>query len=392
MSTIAPGSERFDRLERINWWEQSRVGAARVLVCGVGAIGNEVAKNLALLGAGRVVLADFDRVEETNLCRSVLFRDGDVGENKAEVAARRLGELYPDGRTRALDVDVVNGLGLGVYRWADVIIGGLDSREARLGINLSAWQTGTPWIDGATEVLSGLVRLFVPWEGPCYECTLGAADWDALEARRSCAFLTREAVDQGAVPTTSTTASLVAGVQVQEAMKLLHERSTMQGQGWMFDGNGPEAFSVTYSLDPACMRHDRPCDVVELPRRSTDVTLGELRRLARERLGAEAVLDLPREVIRALSCGECGASREHWAPLGSVSEAEAVCRQCAAPLHPELLGSIDDDTLDDRTPASLGLPPYDILFARAGETRLGFLMAADAELVLGDCFDDEESS
>ena len=66
---------RFHRQTLIEWWDQERVAAARFLVIGAGAIGNEVLKNLALLGAGRVLVYDMDKVERSNLSRAVLFRE-----------------------------------------------------------------------------------------------------------------------------------------------------------------------------------------------------------------------------------------------------------------------------------------------------------------------------
>ena len=58
---------RFARLEAIEWWDQSLLAKARVVVAGAGALGNEVIKNLALLGVGQVVIVDLDRVELSNL-------------------------------------------------------------------------------------------------------------------------------------------------------------------------------------------------------------------------------------------------------------------------------------------------------------------------------------
>ena len=66
-----------------------------MLVVGAGALGNEIIKNLALLGVGRVFVADRDRIERSNLSRSVLFREADCGRSKAEVAAERARELFP---------------------------------------------------------------------------------------------------------------------------------------------------------------------------------------------------------------------------------------------------------------------------------------------------------
>jgi adenylyltransferase/sulfurtransferase len=193
---IDPAAEedRFDRFRLIGWWDQQRLRAARVVVIGAGALGNEIIKNLALLGVGQLFIADRDRIERSNLSRSVLFRDADCGRSKAEVAAERARELYPEMRVQAFDGNVVYDLGLGVFRWADVIIGGLDNREARVAINQAAAKLGKPWIDGAIERLDGVARVFDAATGPCYECTMSDVDWKMLAARRSCALLTRDEI------------------------------------------------------------------------------------------------------------------------------------------------------------------------------------------------------
>src|SRR5215203_1979331 len=121
---------RFDRFKLIGWWDQARLARAKVLVIGAGALGNEIIKNLALLGIGNVLIADLDRIENSNLSRSVLYRAGDNGKPKAEVAARAAKEIYPDINVHFFHGDIIHSLGLGVYRWADVVIGGLDNREA----------------------------------------------------------------------------------------------------------------------------------------------------------------------------------------------------------------------------------------------------------------------
>jgi molybdopterin/thiamine biosynthesis adenylyltransferase len=65
---------RFSRFELISWWDQDRLSNARVVVIGAGALGNELLKNLALLGVGNVFIADLDRIEKSNLSRSILYR------------------------------------------------------------------------------------------------------------------------------------------------------------------------------------------------------------------------------------------------------------------------------------------------------------------------------
>ena len=77
---------------------QQRIEKASVLIVGVGGIGCPVATYLASSGVGRLVLNDFDTVDETNLGRQPLFTPDDVGDPKATVAAERLLALNPDSR------------------------------------------------------------------------------------------------------------------------------------------------------------------------------------------------------------------------------------------------------------------------------------------------------
>src|SRR3954471_13616406 len=93
---IIDDSDRYSRLRLIPWWRQEKLASAKVLVVGAGALGNEVLKNLALLGVGTTYVIDLDTVEPSNLSRSVLFRAEDGGRGKAEVAARRACEINPD--------------------------------------------------------------------------------------------------------------------------------------------------------------------------------------------------------------------------------------------------------------------------------------------------------
>ena len=182
------------------------------------ARGNEILKNLALLGFLHVVVVDMDHIEASNLSRSVLFREADIGRSKADAIANGYLDLLPEAKIKPFVANVMQDCGLGLFAWADLILGGLDNREARLWINRAAWKVGKPWIDGAIEGINGVARVFLPNHPPCYECTLGETDWAILNRRMSCNLLLHEANPQGRIPTTPTISSIIGGVQVQEAV------------------------------------------------------------------------------------------------------------------------------------------------------------------------------
>src|SRR5664280_1988475 len=256
--TISLEESRYDRQERVSWWDQSLLSSAKVVVVGAGALGNEVVKNLALIGVGNILVFDIDTIEASNLARCVFFRPGDEGQPKAPVLAGGARELNPSVRIDGLVADI-RSFGTGLAMRADVLVGALDNREARLYCNRLAARTGSAWVDGAIEALTGVARVFTPPDS-CYECTLSDTDWEILAHRQSCRLLSRDDLLEGKVPTTATTSSIVAGVQAQEVVKLLHrgrEGVRPLASGMYFDGANNDAYPLAYSTDPQCMAHHR---------------------------------------------------------------------------------------------------------------------------------------
>ena len=101
-------------------FQQDRIAAAKIMVVGCGALGNEVLKNLALMGAEHLTLVDFDRVVSGNLSRSVLFTraDAEEGRNKVDVAAERLVRINPRISVKTVCGDIAFDVGLGLVRQA----------------------------------------------------------------------------------------------------------------------------------------------------------------------------------------------------------------------------------------------------------------------------------
>lgn len=380
---------RFARFELVSWWDQDRLANAKVVVIGAGALGNELLKNLALLGVGNVFVADFDKIENSNLSRSVLYRAADCGRSKAHVAAERAKDIYPEMKTQAFDGNIVYDLGQGIYRWADVVLGGLDNREARVAINQSAARAGKAWIDGAIERLDGVARVFNPATGPCYECTMSEVDWKMLEARRTCALLTRDEMEQGKVPTTPTTASVIAGIQSQEAVKMLHGMDTLDGQGFVFDGTHHQSYLVNYTklADCPCHEADEPVEKTTLSVSTT--TAGQFLERVRLDLGSDAVVELSNDLLESLTCTVCDETQPFLSSLGKVKESIGRCPSCGEHRTPNMYHTIADNPgLLDKTLEELGIPAWDVLAGRAGIEQKFYEFDGDQEAVLGDLADE----
>ena len=376
---------RYSRLGLIPWWDQARITACKVLVIGAGALGNEILKNLALLGFTKVVVVDLDRIDESNLSRTILYRGTDVGKFKADVAAQAYKGISEAAQVQSIIANVTTDCGLGLFAWSDVILAGLDNREARLWINRSAWKVNRPWFDGAIEGINGVARVFLPGVAPCYECTLGEVDWAILERRMSCNLLKHEEVTEGKIPTTPTIASIIAGIQVQEAVKFIHGVPTLSGQGFVFEGLNHTSYRVEYSENPDCMSHYTLPKIVMLEDRSSDVSLKQLWERAKKDLNsAEVSMEFSRDIIEKLVCPACGTVEELFLPVGSLSYQAGHCQRdghmrTVIPLH----SYAGNEAFGSRRLSDLGLPLLDIYTARSGSVEIGYVMGGDSREVLG---------
>jgi adenylyltransferase/sulfurtransferase len=382
--------DRFSRFRLIEWWDQERIQSVNIAVIGAGALGNEILKNLALLGFARVVIVDSDRIELSNLSRSVLYRANDVGRGKAETAAAAFRSLYDQATVVPLEANILWEVGAGLFAWADVILAGLDNREARLWINRCAWNMSRPWVDGAIEGLNGVARVFLPGHAPCYECTLGETDWRILERRMSCNLLTRDEMEAGKVPTTPTTAAVIAGIQVQEALKYIHGLPVLQSKGYVFDGVYHTSYTVEYTENPECLSHHTWERILRVDQASSDLTLEGLREIALRELQADGVtpdgvvIEFSRDIVHKLACPSCGREEEIFAPVGAVRADRARCphdgvTRTVAAIH----NYTGREEYGRRRLSELGLPLWDLYTARAGIEEIAILISGDAESVIG---------
>ncbi len=376
---VIDDQDRYSRLRLISWWRQERLRAARVMVVGAGALGNEVVKNLALLGLGTIYLIDLDVVETSNLSRSVLFRDGDGDQPKAVVAARRGLELNPEISIVPIYGDVITDLGLGLFADVDLVIGCLDNREARLWVNRQCWKVNTPWIDAGIQEIQGVVKVFVPPDSACYECAMTERDYQLLNLRYSCPLLKRDEILAGKVPTAPTIASMMAALEVQEALKILHGLPVAAGAALVFNGVANQFYSTRLPYRDDCLSHETYPTPIESPLGCRN-RVSELFELARPRVQGPLRLVLERELVVELDCPRCQWRSEVMKPRAKVTAAQAICPQCREPARPEFASSVEEDSRLAALPLfRVGIPPYDIVRIE-GSTESGFfLLGADRQ-------------
>jgi hypothetical protein len=282
-----------------------------------------------------------------------------------------------------LNGDVTSDLGLGVFRRMDVIIGCLDNREARLAVNRFSHWMNKPWVDGAIQELLGLVRVFVPGKGACYECTLTEEARRDLALRYSCPLLARQNILLGKVPTTPTIASIIGAMQSQEALKLIHDMEVESGKVIHYNGLNNQMHTTSYTFREDCESHWVYGEVTELPLKARTATLNDLLQVVRVNLGPEAVIELDQEIVLALECAQCRSVEKVVQPMSRVSFEDAHCPNCGQMRDVQLTHLVTgkEDFLD-RTLANLGVPPLHILRANNAEEYRFYELTGDLEETL----------
>jgi molybdopterin/thiamine biosynthesis adenylyltransferase len=220
---------------------QLKLKNSRVLIVGLGGLGSPVALYLAAAGVGELHLADFDKVDLTNLQRQIAHDSQSIGKLKVESAASRLRAinpaisltLYPAG----LDADSLDAAVAAV----DLVLDCSDNFSTREAVNAACVTAVKPLVSGAAIRLEGQLAVFDPrrTDSPCYHCLYGHGS----EAELTCS----EAGVRGPL------VGLVGSLQALEALKLLAEfGEPLVGRLLLIDGFGSRFRELKVKRDPAC--------------------------------------------------------------------------------------------------------------------------------------------
>ncbi len=366
---------------QLSWFRSERVAQARVMVVGCGALGNEVLKNLVLFGVQHLVVVDFDRVESSNLSRSVLFtrEDAETHARKIDAMKASIERINPSAEVVTLFGDIAYEVGLGWFRGVDVVIGCVDNRWARYCINRLCMRAGKPWVDGGIDGLEGTVRVFIPGEN-CYACNLGPEGLKDLKRRMPCSGIIRRNEAAGRAATTPVIASVIGAVQVQEALKLIHreqlesgELTSLCGRMFCYEGQHLTTRMVDFkAYDDDCPVHERwePVTDSDLTIKHTvGQCLDELRRLTGEAHPEVVLNDCFVDYVESRRTGE------QVPVMCPGREVESRIEQ-DSPLRGSLLGELyqhEYRKLDETFPYSemsleqVGIPARDVLWVHTSD-------------------------
>jgi molybdopterin/thiamine biosynthesis adenylyltransferase len=220
---------------------QAKLGAARVLVVGLGGLGCPAALYLATSGIGRLVLNDFDRVDETNLPRQILYTPEDVGALKVDAARKRLLALNPDVSV-AVHAERLDGAALeAAVGDADVVLDGTDNFATRFAVNRACVARRVPLVSGAAVRVEGQIAVFPnDGDGPCYACLYNDEDEWLGDCQGNGVL--------APVP------GVIGTLMAEEALKLvLGWQSSLRNRLLLWDAKRGDWQSVALKRDPDCV-------------------------------------------------------------------------------------------------------------------------------------------
>ena len=219
---------------------QRKLLHSSVLVIGAGGLGCPIIAYLAAAGIGRLGIVDDDRVELSNLQRQILFATGDVGQLKADLAARRAQALNQDCAAIPITARISSENAQELIAGYDLVIDGTDNFATRLAVSDACMATQTPLISAAIAQFEGQLAGFSGAPGdPCYRCYVPAAPPDA----QTC----EQVGVMGAI------AGILGSMAALEAVKIITGAGTaLFGKLILYDALGTRHRIINIRRDPAC--------------------------------------------------------------------------------------------------------------------------------------------
>lgn len=227
-------------LTQVGGTGQLRLREAAVAVVGAGGLGSPALLHLCAAGVGRLTVIDDDEVSLDNLGRQVLFRAGDVGRPKAEVAATHLRGLNPHVHVDAVRARVGAGNATALLAGHDVVVEASDNFATKFAVNDACVALGIAAVIGAALRFEGQV-ITIPVGAPCYRCLFQDQPPDGLFPTCSSAGVL------GSVT------GMVGALQATETLRLLLGAGEAQG-GMLIavDALRPRVRTVPFPRDPSC--------------------------------------------------------------------------------------------------------------------------------------------
>jgi molybdopterin/thiamine biosynthesis adenylyltransferase len=248
--------DKFERTKRIPFLDIKKIQEAKILMVGVGAIGNEVGKNLILSGFRNISIIDMDYIVRSNLNRCLFFTDLDADKKrlKAEVVAEKMKQMDPEVKIDYY-TKKIEEMPEDFIPSHNAVLGCLDNVGARLHLNAHSYYNKIPYIDAATLGLVGKVQVVLPPETSCLECGMNKTHMKIMEKRFSCTGTDITFFEQK-MPAEITTTAIVSAIQVRETIKIIsgHQDKIIRNL-FYYDGKRNVSDELEIDINPDCPHH-----------------------------------------------------------------------------------------------------------------------------------------
>ena len=228
-------------LDEIGIEGQQKLLDAAVLVIGCGGLGAAALPFLAAAGVGRLMIADDDTIDDTNLQRQTAFCEADIGQSKAEVLQGRLNALNSRTQISALNERLSEARLLELVQSVDLVLDCCDNFATRQAVNRACVAARTPLVSGAAVRFEGQIAVYRPDlpDTPCYACLFDG-----------------ESANDGACAVFGVFSPLVGIIgttQAAEALKLLMGiGANASGRLLLYDALANEWQRLAFDKNPAC--------------------------------------------------------------------------------------------------------------------------------------------
>jgi molybdopterin/thiamine biosynthesis adenylyltransferase len=307
----------------------SRIRQTRVLVVGAGAGGNEVLKNLALMGFGHFTVVDFDPVEASNLSRTTLFSKEHIGQSKSAVAAEVLGKLSLHEAPQITSYNLrIQDVGKQVFLDNDIVISCVDTNDARAYLNEWCVRLRRPLLEMGFEKFVVQVSFF-PNSARGDACLREVLGFDEFGGRRqSCSRLKMADSQLQHIPTIQVSSALAGAFVATEVILHLQGRSQLGNKILQYSADYHRCCVFEIPQSEKCLLHrEGELALVESGLDSTATVRALLKRM-REVTGEECMLRLPDEFIFSMECEGCGKQLTIGRFKTDVYDKERWCADC----------------------------------------------------------------
>lgn len=280
--------------------------AAKVLVVGLGALGQNLVQNLALLGIGQLMLVDYDTFEGHNATRSPFYpthAEADrFGHGKAAIVAHRTAQVSTAREPGVCySATLIQVLGDGALSWADVVVAAVDSLNARAWLAERCRLLARPMVEGGFSGPHFNLSAFAAATGAvCYRC--GRPE---RESSMSCTAYALAAEKASIVPAIQTSAAVLGGYQAEQVVQLLHGRLDRLGQRSYGNVRRETLQTARLMPDETCPGIHQPEPVIGTVRGlGPGATLSDLATAIANQFGGGRIR-LAEPVIAQTSCTRC---------------------------------------------------------------------------------------